>query len=106
MDQVVSIMDQVVVRSGYVDRILRVGPRDGIYSFSSDLILALGLVTRMASCWARSTRFFLFLDETPWAISAQNFLFCIMRTSNSLMLWTRTFLKPDGIMCLVALADP
>jgi hypothetical protein len=29
------------------------------HSFSSERILALGLVTRMASCWARSTRVFL-----------------------------------------------
>ena len=30
-----------------------------VYSFSSERILALGLVTRMASCWARSTKVFL-----------------------------------------------
>ena len=54
-----------------------------VYSFSSDLTLALGLVTRMASCWARSTSPLRFLADTPWAISAQNFLFCIIKTSNS-----------------------
>merc|ERR550519_1659911 len=57
-----------------------------IYSFSSLRSLALGLVTLMASFWARSTRAFLFLEETPWAISAQYFLFCIIRTSSSFML--------------------
>ena len=54
-----------------------------IYSFSSLLSLALALVTRIHNCWARSTSTFRFLADTPWAISAQNFLFCIMRTSSS-----------------------
>ena len=54
-----------------------------IYSFSSLLSLALALVTRIHNCWARSTRTLRFLEETPWAISAQNFLFCIIRTSSS-----------------------
>ena len=41
-----------------------------VYSFSSERILALGLVTRMASWAALSIRVFLFLAETPRAISA------------------------------------
>merc|ERR1712066_518029 len=76
------------------------------YSFSSLLSLAFGFVTRMQSCCARSTSVFLFLADTPCAISAQNFLFCIMSTSSSLTLWMRTFLKPVGSMCLVFLLDP
>jgi len=42
-----------------------------VYSFSSLLILALGLVTLIASWAALSTKAFLFLAETPLAISAQ-----------------------------------
>merc|ERR1719189_2297891 len=60
----------------------------------------------MASCAARSTNTFLFLADTPWAISAQYFLFCIIRTSSSFTLWISTFLKPLGIMCLVVLDEP
>lgn len=54
-----------------------------VYSSSCDLSLALGLVTLIASCWARSTISFLFRDETLWAISAEKVLFCINNTSNS-----------------------
>lgn len=53
------------------------------YSFSSDRSLALGLVTLMASCWARSTMSLRFLLETLCAISAANVRFCIIRTSRS-----------------------
>lgn len=45
-----------------------------VYSFSSLLSLALGLVILMASWAARSTITFLFLEETLWAISAQKVL--------------------------------
>ena len=53
------------------------------YSFSWERNLALALVTLTESCWARSTMDLRFLLLTPWAISAQNFLFCIIKTSNS-----------------------
>ena len=53
------------------------------YSFSSDLRRALGLVTLIDSCWARSMICFLFLLDTSWAISAENVRFCIISTSNS-----------------------
>merc|ERR550525_1340286 len=76
------------------------------YSFSSERILALGLVTLIASWAARSTRVFLFFADTPRAISAQKVLLVIIKTSNSLTLWTRTFLKPEGSMCLVLAALP
>merc|ERR1719370_2200144 len=76
------------------------------YSFSSERILALGLVTLMASWAARSTKVFLFLAETPRAISAQKVLLVIISTSNSFTLWTSTFLKPEGSMCLVLAALP
>merc|ERR1739842_117667 len=80
--------------------------KDRVYSFSSDLILAAGLVMRMASCAARSIRAFLFLEATPCAISAQYTLFCIISTSSSFMLWMRTFLKPEGMACRVILLEP
>lgn len=54
-----------------------------VHSFSSLLILALGFVSRMASCLALSTISFLFLDETECAISAQNRRFIIIKISNS-----------------------
>merc|ERR1712149_1470 len=47
------------------------GPRRlSVYSFSSDLSLALALVTLMSSCLARSTISLRFCEETVWAISA------------------------------------
>merc|ERR1712141_856283 len=64
----------------------RLRSQEQIYSFSSLLSLAFGFVTRIQSCCARSTNVFLFFEDTPCAISAQNFLFCIISTSNSLTL--------------------
>ena len=54
-----------------------------IYSSSLDLSLALGFVTLIASCWARSTMSLRFLLETLWAISAAKVRFCMSNTSNS-----------------------
>ena len=53
------------------------------YSFSSERRRALAFVTRIASCWARSTISRRFLLETSWAISAEYVRFCIRRTSSS-----------------------
>lgn len=60
------------------------------YSFSSLRKRALPLVNLIDNCWALSTIDLRFLDETPWATSAQNFRFCINNISNSWfekMLW-------------------
>jgi len=54
-----------------------------IYSLSSLLRRAAAFVTLMDSSWARSTMDLRFLDDTPWAISAQYFRFCIISISNS-----------------------
>merc|ERR1712221_29160 len=77
-----------------------------VYSFSSDLSLALGLVTRISSCLARSTMLLRFLEETVWAISAAYTRFCINKTSKSDTLFTKNFLNPLGQTCLVALLLP
>lgn len=53
------------------------------YSFSWLLNLACPLVTLMLNCCALSTMSFLFLADTPCAISAQYLRFCIIRTSSS-----------------------
>lgn len=54
-------------------------------------------MTLILSCWARSTIDLRFLEETPCAISAQYFLFCIIRISSSRTLWTRTCEKFNKI---------
>merc|ERR1712189_52341 len=77
-----------------------------VYSFSSDLSLALGVVTRMSSCLARSTILLRFLEDTVWAISAAYTRFCINKTSKSDTLFTKNFLNPLGQTCLVALLLP
>lgn len=51
-------------------------------------------------------RFACTLELTLWAISAQKVRLFIKRTSRSLTLWTKNFLRPLGRKYLVVLSDP
>ena len=81
------------------------GNRLDIYSFSSERRRALAFVTLIESCWARSTIAFLFLLETLCAISAENVLFCIIRTSSSWK-YTAKYRSAHSIGIIVILKPP
>jgi len=105
--QVLRIGDATQALNCYCNRVqIDASTLQTVYSFSSERRRALALVTRMASCAARSTIDLRFLLDTPCAISAEKVRFIMRRTSSSLTLCTRNFLKPSGQTCLVFLLVP
>ena len=66
----------------------------------------LALITRMDSSLARLTISILLREETLWAISAQYFSLCIIRSSRSFTFETVNLYSPQGSMLRVLASEP